>query len=111
MFVVSSYWMWTQGNISATLTLGLDPARRYLVSGALVGKDGGNYGQVYIATVCSVDGDQVLCGIRDSPGDSPATEIMGLGIQEFISSAESVTIKLRANGGLHRAEGILYDIT
>jgi hypothetical protein len=79
--------------------------------GALAGKDGGDYGQVYISMLCTVSGDQVLCGIRDDPSDSSFTDISSLGINEFISHADSVTVKLRATGGLHRAEGILYDIT
>ena len=111
MFVVSSYWMWTSGTFSTTVTFALNPTRSYLMTGALTGKDGGDYGQVYISMLCTVSGDQVLCGIRDDPSDSPFTDISSLGINEFISSADSVTVKLRATGGLHRAEGILYDLT
>jgi hypothetical protein len=111
MFVVGSYWIWTSGNISGTVSFALNPARSYLMTGALVGKDGGNYGQVYISMLCTVSGDQVLCGIRDDPSDSTFDDITRLGITEFISSADSVTVKLRGTGGLHRAEGILYDIT
>jgi hypothetical protein len=111
MFVVSSYWIWTSGNISGTVSFALDPARSYLMTGALVGKDGGNYGQIYISMLCTGSGDEVLCGIRDDPSDSNFDDITRLGITEFISSADSVTVKLRGTGGLHRAEGILYDIT
>jgi hypothetical protein len=111
MFVASSYWMWTSGSTAATLAIGLDPNRVYLLTGSLVGHDGGNYGQVYISMLCTVSGDEVLCGIRDDPSDSTFTDITGLGITEFISGAESVTVKLRSTGGLHRAEGVLYDIT
>jgi hypothetical protein len=111
MFVVSSYWMWTSGTFSTTVTFALNPTRSYLMTGALTGKDGGNYGQVYISMLCTVSGDQVLCGIRDDPSDSSFADISSLGINEFISNADSVTVKLRATGGLHRAEGILYDIT
>ncbi len=111
MFPVGSYFIWTSGSISGTVTFGLDPARSFMMTGSLVGKDGGDYGQVYISMLCTVDGDEVLCGIRDDPSDSNFTDITGLDITEFISNADSVTVKLRATGGLHRAEGVLYDIT
>jgi hypothetical protein len=111
MFPVGSYSIWTSGSISGTVTFALDPARTFMMTGALVGKDGDDYGQVYISTLCTVDGDEVLCGIRDDPSDSNFTDITELDITEFISNADSVTVKLRATGGLHRAEGVLYDIT
>ena len=111
MFVAGNYWMWTSGTFSVTVTIGLDPTRSYLLTGSLVGHEGGDYGQVYISTVCQVSADEVLCGIRDDPSDSTFTDISNLGITEFISRAESVTVKLRSTGGLNRAEGVLYDVT
>jgi hypothetical protein len=53
MFVHATYWMWTQGQFTVSHTIGLDRNRRYLVTGGLTGKSGGDYGQVFIATVCS----------------------------------------------------------
>jgi hypothetical protein len=92
--------------------LGWDPARRYLVTGALTGNEGGSYGQVYISTVrIRRSPDQILCGIRDDPTDPPAANIANLGIVEWIQNATRVTVKLRGHGGLHRAEGVVYDIT
>jgi poly(3-hydroxybutyrate) depolymerase len=39
-----------------------------LVTGALTGKSGSDYGQVFISTVCTMSGnDQIFCGIRDDP--------------------------------------------
>jgi hypothetical protein len=38
----------------AIVSFALNPARSYLMTGALVGKDGGNYGQVYISMLCTV---------------------------------------------------------
>jgi hypothetical protein len=112
MFVQSTYWMWTQGNFSVTINVGLSPARRYLVTGALVGKQGGDYGQVYISTVCTQRSpDQILCGVRDFPPGTPNSNIRNLGIVEVLQQATRVTIKLTATGGLHRAEGVIYDIT
>lgn len=70
MFVRSTYWMWTSGKFTVTLTAGLDPRRSYLITGALTGKSGGDYGQVYISTVCTQrSSDQILCGIRGAPPD------------------------------------------
>jgi hypothetical protein len=104
--------MWTRGAISTSLTIPLNRGRRYLVTGGLTGKSGGDYGQVFISTVCTMPSDdQILCGIRDNPGDPPAANIASLGIVEMIGNAVRVTVKLRGDGGLHRAEGVVYDIT
>jgi hypothetical protein len=112
MFVYAPYWMWTSGQFTVSHTIPLDRNRRYLVTGALTGKSGGDYGQVFIATVCTMpSSDQVLCGIRDDPADSPAHNIANLGIGEILSNAVRVTLKLRGDGGLQRAEGVVYDIT
>lgn len=111
MFVRGTFWLWTSGRFSVTTTFALDPGRRYLVTGGLTGKSGGDYGQVFISTVCTQSGDQVLCGVRDDPADSPASNISRLGIVERLQNASRVTVKLRGDGGLHRAEGVLYDIT
>jgi hypothetical protein len=111
MFVHRTYWMWTRGQFTASHTIALDPSRRYLVTGALSGKSGGDYGQVFISTVCTMSGDQILCGIRDDPSNPPDVNIENLGIVEIVSNAVRVTVKLRGDGGLHRAEGVVYDIT
>jgi hypothetical protein len=112
MSVWWTYWMWTSGTFTVSHTIGLDPARRYLVTGGLTGKEAGRYGQVYISTVCiRRSPDQILCGIRDDPADPPGANIANLGIVELIQNATRVTVKLRGDGGLHRAEGVVYDIT
>jgi hypothetical protein len=112
MFVHRTYFMWTSGRFTVTQTIPLNRARRYLVTGALTGKSGGDYGQVFISTVCTMSGnDQVLCGVRDDPADTPASNISRLGIVEVLGNAVRVTVKLRGDGGLHRAEGVVYDIT
>ena len=111
MFVAGNYWMWTRGSFSVTVTFGLSPSRRYLMTGALAGRSGGDYGQVFISTVCTESGDQVLCGVRDDPADPPDANIAHLGIVETLQNASRVTVKLRGDGGLNRAEGALFDIT
>jgi hypothetical protein len=111
VFVAGTYWAWTSGTFRVDVTLNLNPGRTYLLTGALVGVGGGDYGQVYISTLCTGGGDLILCGIRDDPGDSPQTDVANLGIVEILSGAISVTVTLRSTGGLHRAEGVLYDIT
>jgi hypothetical protein len=112
MFVSWAYWMWTRGRFSTTVTMALDPARVYLITGSLTGKSGGDYGQIYVSTVCTRrSSDQVLCGIRDDPSDPPDWKIENLGVVEFVRDATRVTMKLEAHGGLHRAEGAIYDIT
>ena len=112
MFVHWTYWMWTSGRFSVSVTIPLNPARTYLTTGALTGKQGGDYGQVFISTVCTQRSvDQILCGIRDDPSDPPAANISNLGIVEILRNATRVTVKLRGDGGLHRAEGVVYDIT
>ena len=56
----------------------------YLVTGALTGKSGGDYGQVFISTVCTMpSNDQILCGVRDDPADSADSNIANLGIVEI----------------------------
>jgi hypothetical protein len=112
MFVHRTYWMWTRGRFHVDVTIGLSPSRRYLVTGALTGKSGGDYGQIFISTLCTRSGsDLILCGIRDSPSASPDANISGLGIIEIVSNATRVTVTLRGDGGLHRAEGVVYDVT
>jgi hypothetical protein len=112
MFVHATYWMWTRGQFRVSHTIPLDRDRRYLVTGALAGRSGGDYGQVFIATVCTmVSDDQVVCGVRDDPGDPPADNITRLGIVETLTGAVQVTLKLRGDDGLHRAEGVVYDLT
>jgi hypothetical protein len=115
MFVRWIYRMRTQGSATAAVLMTLDPGRRYLITGALVGKAGGDYGQVFISTLCIRHSpDQILCGIRDDPEDPPEANIADLPnirITEFVQNATRVTVKLRGDGGLHRAEGVIYDIT
>jgi hypothetical protein len=111
MFVHRTYWMWTRGRFTVSHGIPLNSGRLYLVTGALTGKSGGDYGQVFISTVCTQSGDQVLCGIRDDPSHTPDANIANLGIVEILSNAVSVTVKLRGDNGLHRAEGVVYDIT
>jgi hypothetical protein len=112
VFVHGTYWMWTRGQFSVSHTIALSVGRRYLVTGALTGKSGGDYGQVFISTVCTMPrSDQILCGVRDDPADAAETNIANLGIVEVIDTAVRVTVKLRGDGGLHRAEGVVYDIT
>ncbi|GGM40952.1 hypothetical protein GCM10012275_09910 [Longimycelium tulufanense] len=110
MFVYQTYWIWTQGKITGSLTLTLDPNRIYLVTGALVAKQGGDAGQVYISTVCRRSGHLVRCGVRDD-GLDVEQSVKRLGLTEVLSNSTRVTIKLRGTGGLHRAEGVVYDIT
>ena len=78
-----------------------------------MGKEGGDHGQVFISTVCTMPSiDQVLCGVRDDPSDSSDTLIKNRNLVEFLQpTATRVTIKLRSSGGRHRAEGVIYDIT
>jgi hypothetical protein len=112
MFVQTSFWMWTTGTFTASITVSLNRSRRYHVTGGLVGKEGGDYGQVFISTVCTTSGDQVLCGVRDDPSSTPDKNIKTLGLNEILPpAADRVTIKLRSTGGRHRAEGVVYDIT
>jgi hypothetical protein len=113
MFAYSTYWMWTTGNFTTSVTVALDRNRRYLVTGGLAGKEGGDYSQVFISTVCTMpSNDQVLCGVRDDPSSSPDANVKTLGIVEFLPpTATRVTIKLRSGGGRDRAEGVVYDVT
>jgi hypothetical protein len=105
MSPVYTYWMWNIGNIDGTLTINLDWRKSYLITGFLTLTDGDDYAHVYISTVCTYSGgDVVLCGVRDIGDD------FGLSVTEFISSALSVTIKLRTKGGKHRAEGAIYEL-
>src|SRR5205807_1790191 len=100
MFPYDSYWMWVEGGTSASVSIGLDPARSYFVTGGLTGKNGGDYAQLYISTLCTLQGDQQLCGVRDDPPPDPNTAIQTLGIEEFLApNSSSVTITFRCSGG------------
>lgn len=96
--------MWTTGTFEVTVTISLDQRKTYLVTGYLTLTEGSEYAHVYISTVCHLSGDQVLCGVRDVGSD------FGLSVTEFLSSASSVTIKLKSRGGAHRAEGVVYEL-
>ena len=105
MSPVYTYWMWNIGNIDGTLTIDLDWRKSYLITGFLTLTDGDDYAHVYISTVCTYGGgDVVLCGVRDVGDD------FGLSVTEFVNSALSVTIKLRTKGGKHRVEGAIYEL-
>jgi len=105
MTPVWSYSMWTTGTFEVTVDLALDFRKNYLVTGSLTLTDGSDRAHVYISTVCSSSGgDVVLCGVRDIGDD------FDLGVTEFISGAVSVTVKLKTRGGAHRAEGAVYEI-
>ena len=86
MFLHRTLWMWTSGKFSISFTIQLDAARRYLVTGAISGKSGGDYGQVYISTVCEERPGQVLCGVRGGPLDAPDWKIANLGIVELLAA-------------------------
>jgi hypothetical protein len=101
---ISTYWMWTTGSTEVTLDVGLDWRKSYLITGYLTLTQGDDRAHVYIATLCTLHGDQELCGLRDVGDD------FGLSVTEFVSSATSVTIKLRTQGGAHRAEGVVYEL-
>jgi hypothetical protein len=103
---ISTYWIWTTGTIDSTLDIGLDWRKSYLITGYLTLTEGGDYAHVYISTVCNYSGvGPVLCGVRDIGVDD-----FSLSVTQFISSATKVTIKLRAKGGKHRAEGVVYEL-
>ncbi len=100
---IAWYWGWVIGSSDVSVTIALDWRRSYLVTGGLTLTEGSNYAHVYIAQVCYYSGgDVVRCGIRDVGDD------FGQSVHEFISGANRVTIKLRAKGGKHRAEGAVY---
>ena len=104
MYPVTRYWLWTTGTYKATVTINLDPSKRYYVDGALVQTDGDDYAHVYISTVCIARSDTVHCGIRDWTDDKD------LNTNEHLSNASRVTIALRTKGGRHRAEGTVYEL-
>jgi hypothetical protein len=113
MFPYQRFGMWTTGTFTTSATLALNRTRRYLVTGGLIGKQGDAYGHVYISTVCTAPSpDQQLCGVRDIPPSSLDDDIKNLKLVELLpANASRVTIKLRTEGGRHRAEGMIYDIT
>lgn len=99
------YRMWTTGTYQVTSTIPLNWQRGYLVTGYLTQTDGDDYAHVYISMVCRYSGgDVVRCGIMDASDDK------FLPIVEYITAAESVTVKLKTKGGRHRAEGVVYEI-
>ena len=97
-------WMWTTGRFEVTVEVKLDWRKSYLVTGYLTLTEGGERAHVYIASVCTYHGGQQLCGLRDVDDD------FGLSVTEVVSSASSVTIKLRTQGGAHRAEYVVYEL-
>lgn len=102
---VWTYWLAVTGSATATVSMSLNPDRRYLVTGGLILTDGDDYARVYIGTVCRRLGDVIACGVRDFDGDG------GLGLTEALTpNASRVIVKLKTKGGKHRAEGVVYEI-
>jgi len=104
MKVKSTYWVAVTGSATASITIALNPLKKYLVTGGLILKEGSNHARVYIAMVCNGSGDNITCGIRDFDGDA------GLGVTEILTNAVRVTIKLNTTGGKNRAEGVIYEL-
>ena len=106
MNVDHTFWVAVTGSATASVTIPLNPDRRYLVTGGLILTDGDDHARVYIAQVCRQAGsDLITCGVRDFDGDA------GLGLIESLDhNATSVTIKLKATGGKHRGEGVVYEL-
>lgn len=106
MSAVWTYWVAVTGSATASVTMSLNPDRRYLVTGGLILTDGDDYARVYIGTVCiRTSSDVIACGVRDFESDA------GLGVTEFLpANATSVTVKLKATGGKHRGEGVVYEL-
>jgi hypothetical protein len=102
MRVYTTWWAWTTGTYTVSGGIGLDPTKTYLITGGMPMNDGG-YSHVYISVVCHGTGP-ILCGVRDTGDD------FTLGLTEFISSAVSVTLKLKSTGGRHRAEVVIYEL-
>ena len=105
MTPIWTYWMWTTGTFEVTIDFALDWQKSYLVTGYLTLVDGDDRGHIYISTVCTYNGgDVVLCGVRDFGDD------FDLSVTEVVSSATTVTVKLKTSGGAHRAEGVVYEL-
>lgn len=106
MRAVATYWVAVTGSATASVTIALNPDRRYLVTGGLILTDGDDHARIYIGTLCRrVSSDVIACGIRDVDGDG------GLGVTEFLAAnATSVTVKLKTTGGKHRGEGVVYEL-
>jgi hypothetical protein len=102
---VWTFAAWTTGTYEVSIGFALDWRKSYLFTGYLTQTDGDDYAHIFISTVCSyAGGDVVRCGVRDLTGD------VDLGVTEFVYSASSVTVKLRTKGGRHRAEGVVYEL-
>jgi hypothetical protein len=105
MYWKAVYVMWATGTFETTIGFDLDWQKSYLVTGYLTLTEGSDRAHVYISTVCRYSGGQVLCGVRDVSKDD-----FDLSATEIISGATSVTMKLRARGGAHRAEGVIFEL-
>lgn len=101
-----TYWIGITGEATASVTIPLNSDRPYLVTGGLILTEGDDHARVYIAQVCQQAAeDLITCEVRDLDGDA------GLGLVEFLDdNAVSVTIKLKTDGGKHRAEGVVYEL-
>ena len=99
-------WAWTTGSFTTSGDVDLDPNQSYLVTGGVTESDGGGKAHLYISVLCTSDGDQQLCGIRDEGGDD------GLTLVEALPPRSSrVTISFRSTGGgTHRGEYVIYQL-
>lgn len=112
MRVHRTYWIWTRGNFTATATVRLNPNRLYLVTGGLVGTSSGDFSQMYIWGTCQYrSSDQIVCGIREGDPDPQSSIQNEIFNRTLPLGTFRVTLALRSEGGLHRGEGVIYDIT
>lgn len=110
--VQATYFLWNRVPLTTTVTARLNPNRRYLITGGLVGTSSDRFAQIYIWGTCRYSGnDQILCGImEEDPNPQVSIEHMRLN-RTLPLGTYRVTIALRSEGGLHRGEGVIYDIT
>lgn len=103
------FFIWTTGSIAGTHRIRLNPARRYVVTGGLTGRNGDDYSQVFISTVCRGTGP-ILCGVRDI-GFSDLQRLRRLTLSsEILSGVSSIIVTLRSRGGWSRAEGVVWEL-
>lgn len=95
------YWeLWTTGTFDETVTLALDTNKRYLVETYLTLTEGGDHAHAYILEICTLNGDQRLCGLNNE-ADAPS-------VFPLPAQADSVTLALSTTGGRHRSGILVY---
>jgi len=95
------FHIWTNGDISETITLDVNQDFRHFAQTYLVKKSGDGTARAYIHQYCRRRADDVVACEVDDSADARSTDFLSAGHTR-------VTFKLRTTGGSAKSSGAIY---